>query len=431
MVSPLTDREKRRMWVLSVSGVLFLLTTLALVWALRALILPSIVGALGAYLCKPLLNRMKHRGVSNSLAIVILFAAFFLIIMLLSKQIQSIIPDNAGKLELRVRIQYRLNQKFSQILGIEDGGKGNMVYNMLGRDLLPMMDKVNSAIMLERDERKQFIRSYRLRFDDSFLEQKYFQYFLANVNADKERMGSRYGQPVDLDAASNLEGDPSGANAKPATSTLTKIGNLISIWLAAPFVFLFLLLDEGEIKKNLVYLVPNRYFEMVLTVLDNVDDAIGKYLRGTMLECSLVGFTFFVCLWVVGFELKWALLIGLVAGISNAIPFVGPAIGLVVGMSYALVVENYEPLLPFIDPNSMILWVTISVLIAQGLDNAVFQPIVLGSAVSLHPLVVIIGVMGGSILLGLPGMLFAIPTIVVVKVVVGTLFSEMKSYRII
>ena len=81
--------------------------------------------------------------------------------------------------------------------------------------------------------------------------------------------------------------------------------------------------------------------------------------------------------------------------------------------------------------DNMIIWVLITVGIAQGLDNAVFQPIVLGSAVSLHPLVVIIGVMGGSILLGFAGMLFAIPTIVIFKVVFVTFFEQMKAYRII
>ena len=190
-------------------------------------------------------------------------------------------------------------------------------------------------------------------------------------------------------------------------------------------------MDEGEIKKNLVYLVPNRYFEMVLTVIDNVDQSIGKYLRGTLLECTAVGLTFVVCLFMIGIEFKWALVIGIVAGISNAIPFLGPAIGLVVSLLYTLVVEEFSPVLPFVSPDNMVLWVVITVAIAQGLDNAVYQPIVLGSAVSLHPLVVIIGVMGGSILLGFAGMLFAIPAIVIVKVIIGTLFDEMKAYRII
>ena len=100
------------------------------------------------------------------------------------------------------------------------------------------------------------------------------------------------------------------------------------------------------------------------------------------------------------------------------------------GVCYALIVEEIQTFLPFVNTDNMFVWVGVTVVIAQALDNAVFQPIVLGSAVNLHPLVVIIGVMGGSTMFGIPGMLLAIPFIVVVKVIVNTTFKEMKAYRI-
>jgi len=65
------------------------------------------------------------------------------------------------------------------------------------------------------------------------------------------------------------------------------------------------------------------------------------------------------------------------------------------------------------------------------LDNIVFQPIVLGGAVNLHPLVVIVGIMGASMLFGMAGVLLAIPTIVVLKVVIQHTFRGLKDYRII
>ena len=67
----------------------------------------------------------------------------------------------------------------------------------------------------------------------------------------------------------------------------------------------------------------------------------------------------------------------------------------------------------------------------QFLDNTIFQPLVLGKAVNLHPLVVVIGVTGGSIVGGFWGMLLAIPTIVVFKVVISTLYQQAKEYYII
>jgi predicted PurR-regulated permease PerM len=70
-------------------------------------------------------------------------------------------------------------------------------------------------------------------------------------------------------------------------------------------------------------------------------------------------------------------------------------------------------------------------MVAHLLDNAIFQPLVVGSAVNLHPLVVILGVFGGSLMFGFAGLIFAIPTIVVLKVVTETFFTGLKDYRII
>ena len=207
--------------------------------------------------------------------------------------------------------------------------------------------------------------------------------------------------------------------------------NILSLWIVTPFVFLFLLMDDGSIKKWLVRFVPNRYFEMTLTLIDNVDTAIGKYLRGTIMECSLVGLTIGVCLYLVGFEFEWALLIGMVAGGANAIPFLGPVIGLVVGAGYALIVEDVSAPIPFFTAENLVVGVLISVGIAQLLDNALFQPVVLGGAVNLHPLVVVLGVVAGSILFGFAGMLFAIPTIVICRVFISTLFKQLQAYYII
>jgi predicted PurR-regulated permease PerM len=77
------------------------------------------------------------------------------------------------------------------------------------------------------------------------------------------------------------------------------------------------------------------------------------------------------------------------------------------------------------------LYVLILVVIVHVLDDVVFQPFVLGSAANVHPLMVVIAIIGGSLIMGLWGMLFAIPTVVVVKTAVATFFKELKDYRII
>lgn len=431
-----SSRSKRRFWVYTVSGLLGLLITLALLWALRNLILPSVVGALGAYLCRPILTRMHRVGISGHFAVVVLFGGFFLIVVLLTQQIQAVMPTELGKLELRTRIQYKINDQYKKLMGLDEDGKGNFLNSAFGGELRPLVDKVNSLAMLDLEERKTFIRQYMIQYGPAMVTQKYFIYFQENQKVHRERLGKAYVEsPTDaFDPTQPETPHGNGAPVEPAhgeKSLLSKISSVVSLWLASPFVFLFLIVDEGEIKRNLVYLVPNRYFEMTLTVINEVDQSIGNYLRGTMLECSLVGLSFGICMFLIGVDLQWAMLIGLIAGVTNAIPFLGTAIGLVVGLAYALLVEDFSPILPFVDAGSIPVWVVVSVGVVHLLDNILFQPIVLGTAVSLHPIVVIIGVMGGSILLGLAGMLFAVPAIVVVKVFVSTSLKQLKAYRII
>jgi len=388
------------------------------------MILPTVVGALLAYACLPLMRKLKQKGFPDALALVLLLASFVVGISMVTELIRDIIPDANGKLVLRARVQYKMNQKYLQYIGVNK----SFIGGVFAQEIDPLFKKINSVMSLDNREHSQLEQYYLENREKDALLETYYSYHLSNREREKRKKIKEVIEQLKTDELRQGQKEP-----KPKTESgiLSEISEIISTWLIAPFVFLFLLIDKGEIKKNLISLVPNRYFELALTIIDNIDEAIGKYLRGTMLECSLVGISFCVCLFMIGIDIQWALIIGFIAGLANAIPFLGPAIGLIVGVLYALIAENMQPVLPFINPDDIVIWILISVAIVQALDNSVFQPIVLGSAVSLHPLVVVFGVMGGSIIMGVAGMLFAIPTIVIIKVFFSTLIKELKAYHLI
>ena len=83
----------------------------------------------------------------------------------------------------------------------------------------------------------------------------------------------------------------------------------------APLIFVFLGFDNGQMRRYLIGLVPNRYFELSLTLLDRLDDAIGKYLRGTLTECFLVGLTLCLGLILLGIPVGPAIAISVIAGL--------------------------------------------------------------------------------------------------------------------
>jgi predicted PurR-regulated permease PerM len=398
-----------------------------LIWKLSILILPIIVGALMAFLFRPLKERFEVRWLPHELRVLCSFAAIGLVLFFAFNTFRKHIPDEEQKLEFKVRLQYKLNERYRQLVAKSPEGKSNAVAALLEKELGPLMDRVNQALALNREERDLFLKYAAGYNGKPPIQSKFVDYFRAN------QMTGKYVIPEEIptSAASPTAPAATPPTQPPAAEEGTSLESKFSAWILAPLIFLFLGFDNGQIRRFFISLVPNRYFELSLTVLDRLDDAIGRYLRGTLIECFLVGLTLTLGLILLGIPLGIAVAIGVVSGLLNAIPFLGTVIALVIGVGYALIAENVTPLIPGLNPNDLVWYVLILVVITHVLDDVVFQPFVLGSAANVHPLVVIIAIIGGSLIMGLWGMLFAIPTVVVVKTAVATFFKELKDYRII
>jgi len=86
---------------------------------------------------------------------------------------------------------------------------------------------------------------------------------------------------------------------------------------------------------------------------------------------------------------------------------------------------------PMVSPENFVIWVIVAVVLAELVKNVVYDPVVFGGVVKLHPLVMVIGVLGGAILFGPVGMLLAIPTIAVGKVFISSTARQLKAYGLI
>jgi predicted PurR-regulated permease PerM len=224
---------------------------------------------------------------------------------------------------------------------------------------------------------------------------------------------------------------PSSPPTSGATSAPPGLGDILLTWMIAPVVFLFLLWDTGDIKRGLLRAVPNRLFEPALAVLADVDEALGNYVRGIFLECCSLGMTVIVFITIVGVPPRWAIAIGIFTGASNVIPYMGFAAAMLGGLAYALLAEDIHPLIPLVTAETFAIWVVAAVVLAELLKNVLYEPIILGVAVKLHPLVVVIGVVGGAMLFGPAGMFLAIPTITIVKVLVASSAKHLKAYGLV
>jgi predicted PurR-regulated permease PerM len=421
------ERKVRRKVFYRTFGALALILGGFLIWKLSGLILPIIVGALLAFVFRPMKDRFRIRWLPHELQVLCSFAAIGVVLFFAFNTLRKHIPDEEQKLEFRVRLQYKLNEKYRQLVAKSPEGKSNAVAPLIEKELGPVMDKINRSLELKPEERDLFLKYCAGYNGKPPIENKFFDYFRANQSA------GRYAIPEKPPTGTMPSTAPVAAasNQPSAAGEGTSLEHKLSAWMLAPLIFIFLGFDNGQIRRFFISLVPNRYFELSLTVLDRLDDAIGKYLRGTLTSCFLVGLTLTLGLILLGIPLGISVAIGIVSGLSSAIPFLGTVIAVVIGVGYALIAENIRPLIPGLNPNDLALYVVILIIISRVLEDMVFQPFVLGSAVNVHPLVVIIAIISGSLIMGLWGMLFAIPAVVVVKTAVATLFKELKDYRII
>ena len=421
------ERKIRRKVFYLTFATLALISGGFLIWKLSILILPIIVGCLLAFVFRPVKDRFRVRWLPHELQVLCSFVAIGVVLFFAFNTLRKHIPDEQQKLEFKVRLQYKLNARYRQLVAKSPEKKSNAVTPLIEKEVGPLMDRVNQALALDPKERDLFLKYAAGYNGKPPIQSKFVDYFWANQGTGK------YVIPEKIPISPAPAGAPVGVAPTPAAppSEGASLENKLSAWMLAPLIFIFLGFDNGQIRRFFISLVPNRYFELSLTVLDELDDAIGRYLRGTLLECLLVGLALTLGLILLGIPMGIAVAIGVLSGLLNAIPFLGTVIALVIGVGYALIAENVTPLIPGLNPNDLALYVLILVVSVHVLDDVVFQPFVLGSAANVHPLVVVIAIIAGSLIMGLWGMLFAIPTVVVVKTAVATFFKELKDYRII
>jgi len=185
-----------------------------------------------------------------------------------------------------------------------------------------------------------------------------------------------------------------------------------------PFIAFFYLREGRRITHGIVEMVPNAYFELFLNLIHQINGQIGGYIRGQILAVSLVATLSVIGLKILG--LPYYLPVGVLAGLANMIPYLGPAIGIVAASLVALTTGG---------EGALVGWVILVFLIIQLIDNVVIQPLVVAKSVALHPLVVLIVVLIGSDQMGIVGMLIAVPFTGILKVSGLTVYEGLRGYR--
>jgi len=182
---------------------------------------------------------------------------------------------------------------------------------------------------------------------------------------------------------------------------------LLTVFVLIPIITWYLLLESRAIKRFVIGLVPNRYFEPALNLLYRVDQHLSRYLAGLLIDAVVVG-----ALLSIGYSLigvQFAVAIGISSGFVHLVPYLGPVFGAVV----ALLVTVLESGLTV-----KLLYVVLVASAVHLFDSLLIQPLVLSKTADLHPLTVLMILIIGGSTFGIWGMLLGVPAFCVARIVV-------------
>ena len=218
----------------------------------------------------------------------------------------------------------------------------------------------------------------------------------------------------------------------------SSIGSTVMFILITISFVIMLLANAQNFKKSFIKMVPNRYFEMSLKIIDRISDQISAYIRGTFMAATIVGILSIIALQTVctvfGMPHKYIILVGVIAGVFNLIPFIGPMIGAFSGV--LLFILSVDP----VDPNNIesasfiiryyhIIFIFAAFGAVQLIDNLLTSPLIISDSVGLHPMFVIIVVLIGGYALNILGMIIAVPFAAILKVIVEELTWGFRNYQ--
>lgn len=202
----------------------------------------------------------------------------------------------------------------------------------------------------------------------------------------------------------------------------TVVLSLSSILLFLVFTFIytfFFLLYRRLIMKFLISVFLEENTAVVHEVIEQVQYMIRKYIVGLLIEMAIVAFVVSIVFWILG--VKYAILLGLITGILNIIPYIG--------IFSALVLSTLVTFATAAVATKVIL-VIVTLIVVHLLDSNLLLPIVVGSKVRINALVTVLGVIIGEMIWGISGMFLSIPVIAVLKIIFDRV-EGLKSWGII
>ena len=194
--------------------------------------------------------------------------------------------------------------------------------------------------------------------------------------------------------------------------------NAVIAFFSISFITFFFLREDGLFYKGVALFFPDKYHENVYRALDSITKLLSRYFAGLFVESIVLMTVISVVMMLFGMEASDALIIGLVMGVMNVVPYAGPVIGATISMLLSMLTP--------IDGDIMFTIVVLAstIIIVKVIDDFIIQPTLYSERVQAHPLEVFLVILAAGFIGGVWGMLLAIPMYTILRVFAREFLSE-------
>lgn len=199
--------------------------------------------------------------------------------------------------------------------------------------------------------------------------------------------------------------DVLGSAGNIIEQTVLSVSSVVLIIIFIIIYTLFILIYRRQWMSFVVALFTERHVHIINDISENIKNIIRKYIIGLFFEMVILIVLACLTFWILGIE--YVFLLGLILGVFNLIPYVGIYTALVISAAITFATVD----------GAHALYVIIAILVIHLIDSNIIMPKIVGSKVKINPLMVIIGVVAGELIWGIPGMFLSIPYLAIAKVV--------------
>lgn len=195
--------------------------------------------------------------------------------------------------------------------------------------------------------------------------------------------------------------------------TVLSISSIILMLVFVIIYTLFILIYRRRWMRFVVAAFSEKNKAVIYDISENIKNIIRKYITGLFLEMVILVAAGCLAFWALG--IKYVFLLGLIVGVFNLIPYVGIFTALAISMAITFATVDA----------SHALYVAITVVCIHLIDSNLLMPKIVGSQVKINPLMIVLGVVAGELLWGIPGMFLSIPYLAIAKVI----FDRIKNLQ--